>query len=83
MTKFSLIILNVLNDNDIKSASKALSISHVLELMAEKQRKSYSTTYRHLQNMVAQGYIKCGFSDELASTYFITNTGKSFCNEQD
>lgn len=83
MTKFSLAILKVLNDNDIKSASKALSISQVLGLISEKQRKSYSTTYRHLQNMVTQGYIKCGLSDELASTYFITETGKSFCKAQD
>lgn len=82
MTKFSLAILIVLNDNDVESPSKALSISQILSLMREKERKSYSTTYRHLCNMAQQGYVKCGLFDGLASTYFITETGKSFCKAQ-
>lgn len=82
MTKFGLAILVMLNDNDVDSSSKALSISQILELISEKQRKSYSTTYRHLQNMVTQGYIKCGLVDGLASTYLITDTGKTFCKAQ-
>lgn len=82
MTKFALEILGVLNDNDVSTASKAFSISQILELIPENQRKSYSTTYRHLQTLVTQGYIKCGFSDGLKSTYFILETGKSFCKEQ-
>lgn len=83
MTKFGLAILQVLNDNDVSTSSKAFSISRILELIPDKQRKSYSTTYRHLQNMVTQGYIKCGFSDGMASTYFIGETGKSLCKAQE
>lgn len=82
MTKFGLEILMVLNDNDIDSLSKALSISQISALINEKKRKSYSTTYRHLCNMANQGYVKCGLVDGLASTYFITGTGQSFCKEQ-
>lgn len=82
MTKFSLKILMVLSDNDIDSSSKALSISQILSIMQEKERKSYSTIYRHLCNMAQQGYVKCGFVDGLASTYFITETGRSFCKAQ-
>ena len=28
------------------------------------------------------GYVKCGLVDGLASTYFITDSGKSFCKAQ-
>ena len=79
MTKFGLTILMVLNDNGIDSSSKALSISQITSLISEKMRKSYSTTYRHLCSMAAQGYVKCGLVDGLASTYFITEAGQAFC----
>jgi len=82
MTKFGLVILTVLNDNSADTPSKALSVSQILELTKEKQRKSYSTTYRHLCNMEQLGYVKCGLVDGLASTYFITESGKLFCKEQ-
>lgn len=82
MTKFSLAILKVLNENDVKSSSEALSISQILSFLDEKQRRSYSTAYRHLCNMVRLGYIKCGLVDGLASTYFITDAGQSFYNAQ-
>ena len=83
MTKFSLAILNVLNDNDVEIPSKALCVNQILSLMEEKQRKSYSTVYRHLCNMEHLGYVKCGLVDGLASTYFITDSGKSFCKSQE
>lgn len=82
MTKFSLAILNVLNDNDVETPSKALCVSQILSLIEEKQRKSYSTVYRHLCNMEHLGYVKCGLVDGLASTYFITDSGKSFYKAQ-
>ena len=82
MTKFSLEILMVLNDNYVTSSSMALSMSQILSLMDEKKRKSYSTIYRHLCNMVQLGYVKCGLVDGLASTYFITQTGQLFCKAQ-
>ena len=83
MTKFDLMILLVLNDNSVDNSSKALSISQMLSHIEDTQRKSYSTTYRHLCNMAEHGYVKCGLVDGLASTYYITNTGKLFCNTQD
>lgn len=79
MTKFSLVILKVLDDNHVDTASKAFRISQILEMIPENQRKSYSTAYRHLQSLAAQGYIQCGIADSLAGTYFIVETGKSFC----
>lgn len=82
MTKFSFAILKVLNDNNVESSSKALSVSQILSLMQEKERKSYSTTYRHLCNMARQGYVKCGLVDGLASTYYISESGKLFCKAQ-
>ena len=82
MTKFSLLILTVLNDNNVVTPSKALSVNQVLSLMEEKKRKSYSTTYRHLCSMEQLGYVKCGLVDGLASTYLITESGKLFCKEQ-
>ena len=82
MTKFSLIILTVLNENNVESPSKALSVNQILSLIEEKQRKSYSTVYRHLLNMTELGYLKCGLCDGLASTFFITESGKLFCNAQ-
>lgn len=83
MTKFSLAILNVLNDNDVETPSKALCVSQILALMEEKQRKSYSTVYRHLCNMEHLEYVKCGLVDGLASTYMITESGKLFCKAQE
>ena len=82
MTKFSLLILTVLNDNNVETPSKALSVSQILALMDEKKRKSYSTTFRHLHNMEELGYVKCGLVDGLASTYLITESGKLFCKAQ-
>lgn len=82
MTKFDLTILSVLYDNGIDTASKAISIGQILSLIPCKHRKSYSTTYRHLNNIVQQNYAKYGLIDGLASTYFISETGKSFCKAQ-
>lgn len=82
MSKFGLAILTVLNNNEIVTVMDTASISQILDLLPECQRKSYSTTYRHLQSMFAQGYIKCGLVDGLASTYFISDTGKTFCQQQ-
>ena len=50
MTKFSLLILTVLNDNNVETPSKALS--------DEKKRKSYSTTFRHLHDMEEMRELK-------------------------
>ena len=82
MTKFSLVILMVLNENNVDIPSKAMSVSQILALMGEKQRKSYSTTYRHLLNITELGYLNCGLCDGLASTYFITESGRLFCKAQ-
>ena len=82
MTKVGLTILQVLNDNEIETSSKALSVGQIISLTDEKQRKSYSTIYRHLCNMAEQGYVKCGLCDALASTYYITESGKLFYNAQ-
>ena len=82
MTKFSLKILTVLNDNNVETPSEAMSVNQILALIEEKQRKSYSTTYRHLLNMTELGYLKCGLCDGLASTYFITESGRLFCKAQ-
>lgn len=82
MTKFDLAILKVLNDSEVETPSKALCVSQILALMDEKQRKSYSTTYRHLLNMEQLGYVKCGLAEGLASTYLITESGKIFCKAQ-
>ncbi|MCR2050812.1 hypothetical protein NSB25_26640 [Acetatifactor muris] len=79
MTKFSLVILTVLNDNNAETMSRALSVSQIIELMEEKRRKSYSTTFRHLLNMAELGYVKRGLDDGLALTYFISESGKLFC----
>lgn len=82
MTKVSLLILMVLNDNDITTASKSLSIGQIIALMTENQRKSYSTIYRHLCSMVKKGYVKCGLDDALADTYYVTEAGQAFCAAQ-
>jgi len=82
VTKFSLSILAVLCSEDVTVASKSLSIPQILELMSEPQRKSYSTTYRHLLNMVKQGYVKCGLDDGAASTYYLSSSGVSFYQSQ-
>lgn len=81
MTKVSLAILKVLYDSEIDTSSKALSVNHIIFLM-DKRKRSYSTIYRHLSNMTEKGYVKCGFCDALAFTYFITETGKLFYNAQ-
>ena len=82
MTKFSLAILMVLSNNGAETPSKALSIPQILSLMDEKERKAYSTAYRHLGNMKQLGYVKSGLPDKDAVTYLITESGKLFCNAQ-
>ena len=82
MTRFDLTILSVLYENEIDTASKALSIGQILSLIPIRHRKSYSTTYRHLNSITQQNYVKYGLIDGLASTYFISESGKSFCKAQ-
>ena len=67
MTKFSLAILTVLNDNNVETPSNALSVSQIIELMGEKRRKSYSTTFRHLLNM-AEENARINLENELEIT---------------
>lgn len=80
MTKFSLEILLVLNENHIESPATALSVGDILALMSQKQQKSYSTTFRHLGKLEKNGYVKCGLADGSAITYYISDTGKLFCS---
>lgn len=82
MTKFSLEILAVLCNGDVTVASKSLSIPQILEKIPEKHRKSYSTTYRHLLNMVEKGYVKTGLDDGAASTYYVDDSGVGFYQSQ-
>ena len=79
MTKFDLSVLLVLNHNRADTSSAAMSISQILSFIDATQRKSYSTAYRHLNELVKIGYIKCGLLDGLASTYYIVENGKTFC----
>ena len=78
MKKLSLIILYLLNENNAVSPLGALSVKQILELIEEKQRRSRSTTYRHLCIMKELGYLKCGLDDGIGSTYYISESGKVF-----
>ena len=62
----------------------AVEISEMLYYCSHvAQNLKNNTTYRHLQNMVAQGYIACGFADGMASTYYITEDGQTFYKLQE
>lgn len=76
MTKFDYEILMLLNEKNVDNPLKAINISQILEDISVAKRKSYSTAYRHLQEMTKQGYVKCGLVDGLASTYYIDELGK-------
>lgn len=82
MTKFDYEILMLLNEKNVDNPLKAVNISQILEDISVAKRKSYSTVYRHLQNMTKQGYVRCGFVDGLASTYYIDERGISYCAAQ-
>lgn len=78
MTKFDYEILMLLNEKNVDNPLKAINISQILEDISVAKRKSYSTAYRHLQEMTKQGYVKCGLVDGLASTYYIDELGKNY-----
>ena len=82
MTKFDYEILLLMNEKNVVSPLNAMNISQILENLSTTKKKSYSTTYRHLQNMTKQGYVRCGFVDRLASTYYIDERGISYCAAQ-
>ncbi len=82
MTKFDYEILMLLNEKNVDNPLKAVNISQILEDISVAKRKSYSTVYRHLQNMTKQGYVRCGFVDGLASTYYIDERGILYCAAQ-
>lgn len=82
MTKFDYEILMLLNEKNVDNPLKAINISQILEDISVAKRKSYSTAYRHLQEMNKQGYVKCGLVDGLASTYYIDELGKAYCKAQ-
>lgn len=78
MTKFDYEILMLLCNQNVDNPLKAMNISQILEEISVAKRKSYSTTYRHLQSMNKQGYVECGLIDGLASTYYISELGKAY-----
>lgn len=78
MTKFDYEILMLLNEKNVDNPLKAINISQILEEISVAKRKSYSTTYRHLQSMSKQGYVEWGLIDGLASTYYISELGKAY-----
>lgn len=82
MTKFDYEILMLLNEKNVDNPLKAINISQILEDISVAKRKSYSTVYRHLQEMTKRGYVKCGLVDGLASTYYIDALGKAYCKTQ-
>lgn len=79
MTKFDCEILMLLNEKNVDNSLNAINISQILEEISVIKRKSYSTVYRHLQELTRQGYVKCGLMDGLASTYYIDGLGKAYC----
>lgn len=82
LTKFDYEILLLMNEKNVVSPLNAMNISQILENISTTKKKSYSTAYRHLQNMTKQGYVRCGFVDGLASTYYIDERGISYCAAQ-
>jgi DNA-binding PadR family transcriptional regulator len=82
LTKFDYEILLLMNEKNAVSPLNAMNISQILESISTTKKKSYSTAYRHLQNMTKQGYVRCGFVDGLASTYYIDERGISYCAAQ-
>ena len=78
MTKFDYEILMLLCNQNVDNPLKAMNISQILEEISVAKRKSYSTTYRHLQSMSKHGYVECGLIDGLASTYYISELGKAY-----
>lgn len=82
MTKFSVKILEVLEEKNATTAANSMSTTQILEYLPKNERKSYSTTYRHLLSMEKQGFVKCGLNEGLASTYFIQESGELFLKSQ-
>ena len=82
MTKFSVKILEVLEEKNATTAANSMSTTQILEYLPKNERKSYSTTYRPLLSMEKQGFIKCGLNEGLASTYFIQESGELFLKSQ-
>ncbi len=80
MNKYDAELLKVLNDNSIYDKFTAMNISQIYDAVPVTKRKAYHTTYKHMKILEKQGYIKRGLSDSLASTYYISETGKLFCN---
>ena len=78
ITKFTMDLLSVLYKNKINTPVKALTVPQIILLMEKNKGKSYSTTYRHLCMLEKISYLKCGFDNGIAPTYFITNEGSKF-----
>ena len=76
MTKFSLEILHVLNENEATTQVNAMSIRQIYDQLSDKKRKAYSTIYRHLLILSDKGYVDNALQDGLSSTYMITSTGQ-------
>lgn len=78
MKLYDLKILRVLDIEERASPEKAITILQARNALPEQARKSYMTTYRHMHKLADKGYLKCGLDDGLASTYFITDMGRTF-----
>ena len=70
MTRLDLIILTVLKDNNATQKTSAMTIKEIIE--GASYLYKYSTTYANIKRLHDEGYIKTGYKDANAHTYYLS-----------
>jgi len=64
------------------SPDKAITINELITLLPEQTKKSYTTTWRHIQKLIKKGYVTYGYQDGLSDMFYLTQEGKRFFETQ-
>lgn len=76
-------ILKLMISGGRDSPDTAISINELIEILPERIKKSYTTTWRHVHKLVDKGYLTCGaIVDGNSDMFYLTENGKQFFETQ-
>lgn len=64
------------------SPDRAITINELITLLPDQVKRSYTTTWRHIQKLIEKGYVTYGYKDGLSDMFYLTQAGKQFFETQ-
>ncbi|GLB26561.1 hypothetical protein LXJ15735_28020 [Lacrimispora xylanolytica] len=79
MKIFCIKLLQYLIKENLDAPIRSITITDLRKALPEQERKAYSTTWRHVQRLLQNGYVESQLEDGISDLYFITEKGRKFC----